>query len=391
MTPRNAALLLALTLLLGACTALPSSASAPPVVTPLAPVSEDVWAARGRVEQQEPLTGLDDPDSVIGMSRRAVYSSVSGVDGGLRHVSGAFFTPRGRPPAGGWPVISFGHGTTGIAQACGPSSDPDLLGHLPLVRTFLKEGYAVAVTDYEGLGQPGTHPYLEPRTAAFNMIDAVRALRALTPGVSARWIAYGASQGGQAAWASDEFDSYYGSGIDLLGSVALSPPANITGMARLAWTGSLTERQTAMYPLVVVGLGRYDGDIAPWSYLHGQAAANQDALEACRSPVTDPDNAATDLKPDTEAQADALRSALQRIALPQRKLDQPMLVANGTKDAVVLADWVRTAVAQSCALGGQIQHLEVAGAGHDGMPGLDGDIHAWIADRFAGRPAPSTC
>lgn len=391
MTPRNSAPFLALALLTSACTALPSSAPAPPVVTPLVQISAAAWADRGIVQQQEPLDRLADPDSVIGMSRRAVYLSVSGVDGGVRQVSGAFFTPRGRPPAGGWPVISFGHGTTGIAPACGPSSDPDLLGHLPLVRTFLNEGYAVAVTDYEGLGQPGTHPYLEPRTAAFNMIDAVRALRALTPDVSPRWIAYGASQGGQAAWATDELNSYYGSGLDLLGSVALSPPANITGMARLARTGSLTERQAAMYPLVVVGLGRYNGDIPEWSYLHGQAAANEGALDTCKSPITDPDSAAVDLKPDTEAQTDALRSALQRIALPQRKIDKPMLVANGSEDPVVLADWVNAAVAESCALGGQIQHLEIAGAGHDGMPAADGAVHAWIADRFAGRPAPSTC
>ena len=51
-------------------------------------------------------------DSVLGEAWRAVYTSVSGVDGGIREVSGAFFVPRGTPPENGWPVISLAHGTT---------------------------------------------------------------------------------------------------------------------------------------------------------------------------------------------------------------------------------------------------------------------------------------
>ena len=30
-------------------------------------------------------------------------------------------TPRGRPPKGGWPIVSWGHGTAGIADRCAPS------------------------------------------------------------------------------------------------------------------------------------------------------------------------------------------------------------------------------------------------------------------------------
>jgi pimeloyl-ACP methyl ester carboxylesterase len=107
--------------------------------------------------------------------------------------------------------------------------------------------------------------------------------------------------------------------------------------------------------------------------------------------VIEPDRAAADLRPDTDSDTEALRSALRRIALPQRALDKPMLVANGDDDDVVLAEWVASAVAESCALGGQIQHLRVPDAGHDGMPEADGAIHGWIADRFAGREAGSDC
>ena len=204
---------------------------------------------------------LEDRDAVLGQAWRAVYTSVSGVDGGRREVSGAFFVPRGTPPENGWPVISFAHGTTGIGNDCGPSRQPNLQGYAPMIQSFLADKYAVALTDYEGLGESGSHPYLEPRTAAFNTIDAVRAMRAISATVSARWMAVGYSQGGQAVWAANELNSYYGNDLQLQGSVALAPAANLTGMADLVWSGSLTDDQRARVPMGIVGFARYNPDL----------------------------------------------------------------------------------------------------------------------------------
>lgn len=375
---------------------LPSVPAAPPIAVPLPNVAQDVWAIRGQVVRQDDFAGpLEDPQSVIGGSWRAVYNSVSGVDGGVRRVSGAFFVPRGNPPHNGWPVISFAHGTTGIDNACGPSTESNLMGDLPLIRDFLTQGYAVAVTDYEGLGEPGSHPYLEPRTAAFNVIDAVRALRTLSASVSPGWVAYGSSQGGETAWAANEFNAYYGDGINLLGSVAVSPAVNLSGVADLAWTGSLTAPQAEYLPLVIAGLVRYNADLSEQPYLHGQVASAMDSLTNCKSPVSNmknPNQAAADLTPNTPQDVDRLRDALRRIALPQRALDKPMLVVNGTRDAVVLPGWVASAVTGSCELGGRIKHIEVAGADHtDATNNVDEEIRDWVADRFAGAAAPSTC
>src|SRR5437588_10510084 len=36
-------------------------------------------------------------------------------------VSGVVFTPRGKAPKHGWKLISWAHGTTGIADSCAPS------------------------------------------------------------------------------------------------------------------------------------------------------------------------------------------------------------------------------------------------------------------------------
>jgi dienelactone hydrolase len=380
----------------GCATGLPATPSASPIQAPVPEVASDAWTDRGRlVEQAAFEPPLEDPESVIGQSWRAIYTSASGLDGTSREVSGAFFVPRGKPPAGGWPVVSLAHGTTGVEPGCGPATEPSLGGYLPTVRAFLEQGYAVAFTDYEGLGRPGMHPYLEPRSAAFNIIDAVRALRELAPTVSTRWIAYGASQGGQATWAANELNPYYGDGLELLGSVAVSPAANVTGLADLAWEGSLTTEQERYYPLVIAGIERYNRDLRPGAYLHGRVAADMGALAKCASPVDGfltRMEASSDLKPNTIQDTDRLRDALRKVALPQRRLDQPMMVTNGTDDEIILPQWVSSSVSLSCQMGGRIEYLEIPDAGHtDLTPDADAAVQRWIADRFAGAAAPSNC
>jgi pimeloyl-ACP methyl ester carboxylesterase len=336
---------------------------------------------------------------------------VSGVDGERREVSGAFFVPTGPAPENGWPVISLAHGTTGIGHDCGPSRQPDLMGYAPMVQSFLADKYAVALTDYEGLGASGSHPYLEPRTEAFNTIDAVRALRAISPTVSSRWAAVGHSQGGQAAWAADELNSYYGNDLQLQGAVALAPSVNSTGGADLVWSGSLTDEQRGNFPMALVGGARFNPNLDADAFLHGSAEYFRKLLSRCeihkptdRQPeytalapvlwqaVVDRLRDANDVKPSNLQDIATLRDALRRVAMPQRPLDKPMLVINGEDDALVFPDWVRFAVSGSCALGGQIEHVELPGVGHiDVVPQSAETTQRWLADRFAGKPPPSNC
>jgi pimeloyl-ACP methyl ester carboxylesterase len=403
-------LLLALSASTSCAARLPSAPAAAPIVVPLPHIAADVWGSRGHVVSKEPYDDppLEDRDSILGKAWRAVYTSVSGVDGGRRQVSGAFFVPRGTPPANGWPVISLAHETTGIGHNCGPSRQPNLQGYGPLIRSLLDSNYAVALSDYEGLGEKGSHPYLEPRTAAFNTIDAVRAMREISSTVSERWIAVGYSQGGQAVWAANELNSYYGNDLQLEGSVALAPPANVTGVADLVWSGSMTTNQRARFPLFIIGLARYNPDLDEQSFLHGSTEAYRRQLSRCESTDSHSENTpsapipwqavvdrlseANDVKPDTPQDVATLRDALRRVALPQRPLDKPMLVINGEHDAVVLPDWIQSAVARSCALGGQIEYLQIPNAGHeDLLAKVTHTVGRWIADRFAGKPAPSNC
>ncbi|WNG86723.1 hypothetical protein C6A87_023415 [Mycobacterium sp. ITM-2016-00317] len=77
----------------------PSAPIATPIVVPLPDVPADVWQSRGLIVRKESYDPpLADPESVLGGAWRAVYRSVSGVDGGEREVTGAFFLPA--EPAG---------------------------------------------------------------------------------------------------------------------------------------------------------------------------------------------------------------------------------------------------------------------------------------------------
>ena len=391
--------LLAVAMVLAGCRGIatnPHDSIATPLPTPLPAIAPDVWGARGEIIEKTDITNqFDDPDEVIGRAWRAVYRSVSGVDGGPRAVSGVFMVPRGISPPGGWPVVSMAHGTTGIGSDCGPSRDATLMGFLPGVLKYLTDGYAIAMSDYEGLGTPGRHPYLEPRTSAFDITDAVRALQSIFPTVSTRWVAFGNSQGGQAVWAADELAGWYGNRLDLVGAVALSPAANVTPLADLAYSHSLTADQQALLPLVVEGLERFNPGLGGHSLLPDLPKEQEDEMFTCqpdartlRSELLPPEG----IRVADRTTATLLRDALRKIALPQGPLTAPMLVVNGLADKMIPPQWVTAAVNEACQLGSRIQHFEVAGAGHGDLGDQAYDAAAnWIRGRFESAPAPSNC
>jgi pimeloyl-ACP methyl ester carboxylesterase len=371
-----------------------AESDAPPIAVPVKPVKPDVWDARGRVVNGIPLGDLGDSTvAQAATATRAVYRSVEFSTGEGTEVSGEFFVPTGDAPDGGWPIIALAHGTTGIEEQCGLSAKPKLSGYLPAVSYLLENGYAVALSDYQGLGSGPPHPYLEPQTAAYNVIDAVRAIHSLNPSVSDRWLALGDSQGGEAAWAANEFAKSYGSGLDLVGSVAISPAANLSGLAQMSFTGSLSDLQKALMPMLVVGLERYDPTLSDFDLIRPDPKPTDPSVGVGCGPDVIRDGvlvSAADVKPQSKADSDALRDALRRIALPQQPLAAPMLVINGGEDKLIAPPWVTAAVARSCELGGTIEHREIPNSGHDIGMGGD-DVTQWIADRFAGLPATSTC
>lgn len=97
------------------------------------------------------------------------------------------------------------------------------------VKALLAKGWAVAVTDYEGLGTPGTHTYIVADAEAHAVLDIVRAATqvpelGLSPSAPVGIVGY--SQGGQAAARAAEIESTYAPELDVVGVVAGGVPSD---------------------------------------------------------------------------------------------------------------------------------------------------------------------
>jgi hypothetical protein len=326
---------------------------------------------------------------------RVVYRSTNGDTGAGTRVSGTVFTPEGEPPSGGWPIIALAHGTTGTEEQCAPSESADLWGLSDPVRTYVKMGYAVALADYQGLGEDGVHPYMDAKTAGLNVIDSVRALRHTFPGTSHRWLAFGGSQGGGASWAADELADTYAPELELVGAVANGPSADLVGIVAKAQQGTLTDDQMPLFLILVESVARLHGDVDRGDFRSGAAAAYWVPLLSCNPDTGIARNAEkarlkpTEFAPRTQAAANRLRSILVEWALPQRPLSAPLSVIYGGMDTFIDARWTTDAIARQCALGGVVQWDLQQDKGHG-----DVDITSqfvWLADRFAGKPALDQC
>jgi alpha-beta hydrolase superfamily lysophospholipase len=351
----------------------------------------------GSLESAEELLTVDRRVSAISsIAARVVYTSTSGIDGSTQRVSGTIFAPEGTAPEGGWPIIAYGHGTTGVLNDCGPSTDPELLGSSQIVAALVRSGYVVAVSDYQGLGLDGTyHPYLDARTVGNNLIDSVRAARKLVPDTSTRWASFGGSQGGQAAWAANELARSYGAGLDMVGSVSLVPAADITGLAAAAADGTLTDDQKPLLQWVLVGLSQAHPELDLDDYRRGIVAEKWDELSACGGVLAaDRTSLAAqigddDLRPATPEATAVLEGYLREMSLPKSPAAAPMLVIYGGEDTLISQAWTDTAIGAGCAAGDTIQYVLQPNSGHADIDGAA--AFGWLGDRFAGTEAVNFC
>jgi len=139
------------------------------------------------------------------------------------------FTPNTPPPTGGWPIVVWAHGTTGVADACAPSKAALADSTKDLISKLLAAGYVVVAPDYEGLGTAGIHPFLNVKSEAFSITDAVVATRNYLSQrnllTSTKWLTVGHSQGGHAALSAAQYASR--AQLDYKGTVAVAPASNL--------------------------------------------------------------------------------------------------------------------------------------------------------------------
>jgi pimeloyl-ACP methyl ester carboxylesterase len=176
-------------------------------------------------EQPGLLLRKETLESVVGLAQaanqyRILFTSTDGITGkDPITVSGAVFFPKGHAPAGGWPVVAWGHGTLGVADVCAPSWKGRSLRDLQYLNTWLSQGYAVVATDYQGIGVPGFNPQFNNRSNSYTLLDSVRAAQKEFSDISNHVLLVGQSQGGSAVVAAASYAKTYAPEVGVKGVI----------------------------------------------------------------------------------------------------------------------------------------------------------------------------
>jgi pimeloyl-ACP methyl ester carboxylesterase len=334
-------------------------------------------------------------------------------------VSGLVIAPDTKGPDDGRPVVTWAHGTSGLPRNCAPSlvdnpaqdakfyfltdSDAQMDFGVPGLTQLIAKGYVVVATDYQGLDGPGVHQYLIGETEGRNVLDAALAVRQIPQAnAGAQAIAMGWSQGGQAAvWAAQLTD--YLSDVKLVGAVALAPVNSleqsrvfeqmVAAGAKLKPMSSV-ERGMAWYAMTVafpelklsdvftpVGVDFYAQSIKVGQCNHhmGDAYAY---TEGYLGPIVRTDLANQDAWSRREAQE----------ALGVVPAKTPVAVFQGDQDTAVAPAATEAYVKSGCTAGAVIAYTAYKGVDHIRLAAkAEPDFLAWIADRFAGKAASTSC
>ncbi|SFW56163.1 lipase family protein [Amycolatopsis australiensis] len=215
----------------------PPQASAESFYDPPSPLPA---GSNGDVIRHETSTFYVDPIKLIKADasvQRIMYRSTD-THGAPIAVTGTVLTPRTAwHGSGPRPIVSYAVGTQGEGDDCAPSKAlaAGFEYEGPFIAGLLTRGYGVVVTDYEGLGTPGDHTYVNRAAEAHAVLDAVRAAQRLPeaglPDDGPVAIA-GYSQGGGASAAAAELQPSYAPELQLKGAYAGAVPADLAEVAK---------------------------------------------------------------------------------------------------------------------------------------------------------------
>ncbi|QWD92133.1 lipase [Polynucleobacter asymbioticus] len=386
----------------------------------------------GQVIKQEAIA-----TSVKGARAWRIAYISSDISGRKTIATGLVVAPMGAAPAGGRPVMSWAHGTTGAAQNCGPSQviDPAvplneyfLVGGnswtdygIPSVEEFIKEGYVLVATDYQGLGGGGRHQYSVSATNGMDTLNAARAAVSMKEtGANKKTLIYGWSQGGGAVIALAGMSEYIkqtgtvADNLDMIGFVAMAPQ----DLSILAPAGKLDQAAADQFfqdfqKLFLDNVFNfthatmyYWGTQAAFSNLklsdiftdEGVKVANEIYGNKCMHASSDTFNFnygasyATLLK-QTPANTLAWVQAVQKGGVPVAKPVAPVQIYFGTKDTAVPPMMHQMYQDQICKLGGNVGRMQLPGEqSHFTTPGSSKPFYlAWVKDRVAGKPLANAC
>ena len=163
-------------------------------------------------------------------------------DGSAADIQAQLFVPRYVEPESR-PVLVFGSGTTGIADACAPSREvPELRrwGHYRAnMLAYASAGFITVFPDYLGFNDPDRpQRYFSHPAEAHVLLDAARAVQAFFAEYpqkvrpSGVVFAAGYSQGGHAAFAAADLRPTYAPEVRLCGIIGFAATTSVTALLK---------------------------------------------------------------------------------------------------------------------------------------------------------------
>lgn len=352
-------------------------------------------------------------------------------------VTGILAAPKGPVPIGGRPIMAWAHGTTGTAQTCGPSQllNPAqplnqyflTTGNswsdfgLPAMDAFIKAGYVIVATDYQGLGGGGKHQYTVAATQARDVINSIRAaVLVKEAGAGSKAIVYGWSQGGGATISAASLPDYVNlkgtayDGITIVGFVAMAPyDIAVTMPQIIASEGDAKkylQNLSATFSDNIFNFTHYAqniwGTVAAFPELkiediftaEGAKAIDEVMQRKCMHVATDTINFTYGndyknmLSSDINNSIAWVKANKKGSVVPTKPM-APVIIYWGNNDKTVPPMLGKLYYEQMCQLGGNITRVELPGhQSHFTTPASAEPLYVkWVADRFAGKPVVNGC
>lgn len=342
------------------CAALTSCAQKPqPRV-----FDDDSVAAAGQAVRVEPLH-----NGVARHGWRLTYRSLDGRNAHqLMRVSAEVFVPHGHMPRGGWPVLAWAHGARGLNMTCAPSIMGEGAAEQAFFDGWLRHGYAIVATDYQGLGEAGPVLFMNARSEGMNVLDAVKAARTQFAQLSHEVIVYGHSQGAQAALAAAGLGASYAPGLQVRGVIAAAPPfLDRIGLRQRLHSGAGRDAPTLPVMMSLVQSAADAGDDMQGVYTAKGAAFSQRARSMCIEDFA-PKVQRQGLRPETVFTSGAVEKldflAETWTVYPSLSLPVPVLIGTGSDDHHNTVFEQDRLVRALCHGGSVVQQEHFPGANH---------------------------
>src|SRR5580704_4875109 len=405
----NISVLIALSFWSGGALAQQPLASGADLFAPSYRVGKEMDAGRGLpitpFYQKGEVQIPDEPGSLVRAEAAKEYALPPGITATriLYHTrtaggkdtlaSGVVLVPYGQPPKGGWPLLAWSHGTSGVARSCAPSLMKSLFYNWEGLYEYVLMGYAVVGTDYAGLGTEGRHAYLDMLSNGTDVIHSVSAAHAAVSTLSEKWLVIGHSQGGLSSLGVAELEG------------AIKDP-NFLGTVALAGASDLEDGIDAV---VRARLPVLNGLLGFWVFgaktvyprLELEDILTSKALAIYNASVNDGCSGASGAFAALSTDEMLLPSWKDNRYIKQflahnqpgiRPTYGPLLLVGGGKDILFTESAGQKIFQRLCSSGARVQRNLYPGLGHDPVVygSLRDQLH-WIAARFSGEPAPSNC